>query len=53
VRDDDLLDRATVQRLWHEHLGGERDWRFALWNVLMFCAWRRTNAPPSNSQTAG
>jgi len=39
----DLLDRAIVRRLWTEHLGGQRNWCFILWNVLMYCAWRRAS----------
>jgi asparagine synthase (glutamine-hydrolysing) len=44
VGSSDLLDRATVRRLWTEHLGGQRNWWFILWNLLMFCAWRRASA---------
>jgi asparagine synthase (glutamine-hydrolysing) len=28
-----------VQRRWHEHLSGRRNWQYQLWNVLMFEAW--------------
>ncbi len=43
VGESDLLDQATVQRLWKEHLGGRRNWWFILWNILMYCAWRRAS----------
>jgi asparagine synthase (glutamine-hydrolysing) len=36
-----LLDVAKVRQLWREHLGGGRNWAYALWTVLMFEAWRR------------
>lgn len=34
------LDPAPVTAAWREHSNGARDWRFALWNVLMLQAWR-------------
>jgi asparagine synthase (glutamine-hydrolysing) len=34
-----FLDVAEVQRHWHEHQSGERNWQARLWDVLMFQAW--------------
>ncbi|MEA2991372.1 MAG: hypothetical protein QOD40_292 [Alphaproteobacteria bacterium] len=36
-----FVDVAAARRLWDEHLSGRRNWAYALWNVLMFEAWRR------------
>lgn len=47
---DDLLNSEGLKRegffrpepilkLWQEHLRGERNWQYCLWNVLMFQAW--------------
>lgn len=36
-----LIDAAAVGKLWTEHLGGQRNWAYALWTVLMYEAWRR------------
>jgi len=36
-----FIDIQTARRLWDEHLSGRRNRAYALWNVLMFEAWRR------------
>jgi asparagine synthase (glutamine-hydrolysing) len=38
------LDPAIVQRRWQDHLSGRRDSTPALWAVLMFQAWLRTQS---------
>jgi asparagine synthase (glutamine-hydrolysing) len=35
-----LLDAQIVRRRWQEHLSGQRNWQYLLWDVLMFEAWR-------------
>jgi asparagine synthase (glutamine-hydrolysing) len=35
-----LVDAATVRRHWQEHLAGQRNWQYLLWDVLMLEAWR-------------
>ena len=40
LRREGLLDPAPIREKWTEHLGGQRDWHYYLWNVLVLEAWR-------------
>lgn len=40
LRQSELFDATLVQRCWHEHVSGKRNWQYLLWDVLMFEAWR-------------
>lgn len=35
------LDPAPIQAKWQQHLSGDFNWQYPLWNVLMFQAWMR------------
>jgi len=37
---DDLLDPVPIRAMWKQHLSG-RNVQYALWNVLMYQAWRQ------------
>ncbi len=41
LRDQGIFDAALVGRWWREHQSGRRLRHHALWNVLMFQAWRQ------------
>ena len=34
-----FFDSAPISQKWAEHLAGTHDWKYHLWNVLMFQAW--------------
>ncbi len=39
LRDEGFFDPAPIREKWAEHLSGARDWRYDLWDVLVFQAW--------------
>ncbi len=42
-----LLEPSVVRRHWQEHVAGQHNWQYLLWNVLMFEAWRARWRPAS------
>lgn len=45
LQSDGLFDARVVRRTWHEFLRGERDWEYAMWDVVCFQAWKDKWAP--------
>jgi asparagine synthase (glutamine-hydrolysing) len=39
LRREGYFDPIPIRKKWTEHLSGERNWHYSLWNVLMFQAW--------------
>jgi asparagine synthase (glutamine-hydrolysing) len=39
LKSQGLLNAEIITKKWTEHLAGERNWQYQLWNVLMFQAW--------------
>lgn len=40
LKDEGFFNPGKIRKRWEEHLRGSRRWHYALWNVLMFQAWR-------------
>lgn len=45
-----LLNTARVRQIWQEHLSGQRNWQYLIWNALMLEAWRERWIETSNTQ---
>jgi len=39
LRREGFLNPVPIRKKWDEHLSGKNNWRYHLWNVLMFQAW--------------
>jgi asparagine synthase (glutamine-hydrolysing) len=40
LRDSGLLESSRVRQCWQQHLSGQRNWQYLLWDVLMLESWR-------------
>lgn len=42
LRKEGFFNPAPIRQKWAEHLSGQRNWQYLLWDVLMFQAWLRS-----------
>ena len=43
LKREGFFNPAPIRRKWAEHLSGQRNWQYHLWDVLMFQAWLASN----------
>lgn len=39
LRREGYFDPAPIRQKWHEHISGQRNWQYYLWDILMFQTW--------------
>ena len=39
LKAEGFFDPAPIRAKWMEHLSGQRNWQYYLWDILMFQAW--------------
>lgn len=39
LKSEGFFDPAPIQEKWKQHISGQRNWQYQLWDVLMFQAW--------------
>ena len=44
LKREGFFNPTPIRNKWQEHLSGQRNWAYPLWDVLMFQAWRETTA---------
>lgn len=50
LKREGFFDAAQLRKKWLEHLSGQRNWQFHLWDVLMFQSWLEQQAASVSSE---
>jgi asparagine synthase (glutamine-hydrolysing) len=43
LRTEGFFHPQPIRQMWAEHLSGDRNWQYCLWDILMFQAWLEAN----------
>ena len=43
LKREGFFNPLLIRQKWTEHLSGQRDWQYHLWDILMFQAWLELN----------
>jgi asparagine synthase (glutamine-hydrolysing) len=52
IEREGFFHASPIQAKWNQHLSGERNWQYELWNVLMFQAWLEAQARETSQLAA-
>ena len=45
LREEGVFHPGPIRAKWTQHLSGQRDWQYDLWDILMFQAWLDEHKP--------
>jgi asparagine synthase (glutamine-hydrolysing) len=43
LRDTGVLNPPAVRQRWRQHVSGQSDWNYELWDILMLQAWLKSS----------
>ena len=50
LRNEGFIDPSPIRKKWNEHLTGQRNWQYPIWDVLMFQAWLEATSRPAGRE---
>ena len=50
LRNEGFIDPSKIREKWNEHLTGQRNWQYPIWDVLMFQAWLEATSRPARCE---
>lgn len=53
LKSDGFFRPEPIRQMWEEHLSGERNWQYLIWDIVMFQSWFEVNRRPRAKEIPG